>query len=312
MKIVLVAEESAGVRALQLLAESPHDVWSVVTASRAADHSRGRTVAALAQELGIRTLPGDVVTDAGFADVLQREAVDVLLNVHSLNIVRSEVLLAVRVGCFNLHPGPLPGYAGLNAPSWAIYNGESSHGVTLHRMAAGIDTGSVVYQASFPLTARDTGLTVASRCIREGMTLISRLLGDLDSDPGSVPSVPQDLTRRRYFGRSIPHDGWVPWHEGAARVLGLVRACDYGPWPSPWGRARTCLADTEIGLRRARPTGVAADAAPGTVGRCEDASAWVATGDEWVAVTRLQVAETDVPVDAVLRPTDVLGKPIMA
>lgn len=312
MKIVLAAEESAGVRALRLLAESTHEVCCVATTSLAGDRSRGLTVAAVAEELGIPALSGRAVRDAGFADELRREAVDVLLNVHSLYIVRAEVLAAMRCGSFNLHPGPLPAYAGLNAPSWAIYNGEPTHGVTLHWMAPGIDTGPVAYRASFPLTPRDTGLSVAARCIREGMTLISRLLHDLDSDPGAVPAVPQDLAERRYFGRSVPHGGWVPWHEGAARVLGLLRACDYGPWPSPWGMARTCLGNVEIGLPRARPTGVPADAAPGTVGRCEDASAWVATGDEWVVVSRLQVVGVDVPAGAVLRPADVLTTAIRA
>jgi hypothetical protein len=36
----------------------------------------------------------------------------------------------------------------------------------------------------------------------------------------------------------------------------------------------------------------------------------VATRDEWVEVYRMQIADVDVPVGAVLRPTDVLGTPL--
>ena len=61
----------------------------------------------------------------------------------------------------NLHPGPLPQYAGLNVPSWAIYNGEVTHGVSLHRMDSGIDTGPIAYQASVLIGPRDTGLSLS-------------------------------------------------------------------------------------------------------------------------------------------------------
>ncbi len=34
----------------------------------------------------------------------------------------------VEVGAINFHDGPLPRYAGLNTPAWAIINGEAEHG----------------------------------------------------------------------------------------------------------------------------------------------------------------------------------------
>ena len=73
---------------------------------------------------------------------MREQGVDLLLNVHSLYLIaRRTVVAAPRIGSFNLHPGPLPEYAGLNTPSWAIYNGEREHGVTVHWMEPGVDTG---------------------------------------------------------------------------------------------------------------------------------------------------------------------------
>jgi methionyl-tRNA formyltransferase len=236
--------------------------------------------------------------------------VDVLLNVHSLYVVNPAVLAAPRFGCFNLHPGPLPRYAGLNTPNWALYQGETTHGVTLHWMAPGIDTGPIAYQESFPLASEDNGFSVSATCVREGLRLVSRLLDDLGTDPARVPVNEQDVTLRRYFGRDVPHDGWIPWTEDATRVAGLVRACDYGPWTSPWGRARTRGNDgLEITVRRAHRTGRPAEDPPGTVGRCDSAEAWVATRDEWVVISRLQVAGAATPADVVLTTGDVLTTP---
>ena len=67
------------------------------------------------------------------------------MNVHSLFLIHPWSS-APTIGSFNLHPGPLPEYAGLNVPSWAIYEGEKrSHGVTVHWMDEGVDTGPIAW-----------------------------------------------------------------------------------------------------------------------------------------------------------------------
>jgi methionyl-tRNA formyltransferase len=310
MRIALAAEESAGVQTLRLLAVSVHEVCVVLTTSSSGDRVRGLTVAAVADQLGINTRPGAEVRDSGLADFLRGEGVDVLLNVHSLHVVHPAVLAAPRFGSFNLHPGPLPGYAGLNAPNWALYHGETRHAVTLHWMAPRVDTGPIAYQQCFPIGAEDSGISVSAACVRDGLRLVSRLLDDLATDPRRVPRIEQDVAARRYFGRGVPHDGWIPWAEDAVRVVGLVRACDYGLWPSSWRRPRTrSSGGLEITVRRARRTGCPATDPPGTVGGCGSAEAWVATGDEWVVISRLQVDGTATPADLVLAAGDVLTNP---
>src|SRR5262249_60324325 len=127
-------------------------------------------------KLGCRTWPAESVKDPAFAEVIRAEEVDLLLNVHSLFVIKPEIVAAPRYGSFNLHPGPLPRYAGLNAPSWAIYRGERAHGVTLHRMLAGIDTTTIAHPRLFGIEETDTGFSVVAECIKFGMWLISQVL----------------------------------------------------------------------------------------------------------------------------------------
>ncbi len=138
LTVLLAAEEAAGARVLDLVAKSPHRLTGVCTSSPA--------VEALSAEAGVPVHDAARVTEAGFAE---QAGVDLLLNVHSLHIVHPAVLAAPRLGAFNLHPGPLPEYAGLSVPSWAIYNGERSHGVTVHRMEADVDAGDVAFAERF-------------------------------------------------------------------------------------------------------------------------------------------------------------------
>ncbi len=196
---------------------------------------------------------------------------------------------APRHGAYNLHPGPLPEYAGLNAPSWAIYHGEPCHGVTLHRMEPGVDTGPIAFQTRFALSPRDTGLSVSLRCAEEGLRLVERLL---DADPSRVRLEPQDLSARRYFGRGVPQDGRIDWTLSAQRVQAFVRACDYRPFPSPWDFPMAEVGERMVKVLKTALTGTACGTPPGTVDYDPAGRARVACEDEWLELVRTQPALT--------------------
>jgi UDP-4-amino-4-deoxy-L-arabinose formyltransferase/UDP-glucuronic acid dehydrogenase (UDP-4-keto-hexauronic acid decarboxylating) len=177
-------------------------------------------------------------------------------------------------------------------------------------MEPGIDTGAIAFSASFSLTPHDTGLTVSAKCVQHGMPLIAALLACLEHDPPNVPAEPQDLSRRRYFRRGAPHDGWVPWASPAATVTAFVRACDYAPFHSPWGLPRASLRGTEIAVPRVVATGRRAAEQPGTVGDRDGDGVRVATADEWVVVRRVLVAGTPRAPQEVLRPGDRFESPV--
>jgi UDP-4-amino-4-deoxy-L-arabinose formyltransferase/UDP-glucuronic acid dehydrogenase (UDP-4-keto-hexauronic acid decarboxylating) len=215
-----------------------------------------------------------------------------LLNVHSLYVIHHDVLALPRLGAYNLHPGPLPRYAGLNSVSWAIYRGEKEHGVTIHKMEADIDTGAMVFQELFPIADDDTALTLSFKCTRRGVTLMLKLLDTISATPFDLPLVPQDLSRREYFGAEVPHGGQLCWLDPAESVVNFVRACDYFPFRSPWGHATTWLGSKELGVIKAYRTGQLTKAVPGTVGEVSDSGALVAAGDEWVLVKKIKRGNT--------------------
>lgn len=272
VRIALVCGEAAGARLLQALARSTHEVVAVLASGPAQ---------AVAARLGHRPQPLGRVREPGLAAELAAAGVDLLLNVHSLHVLPQELLRVPAGGAWNLHPGPLPRYAGLNAPSWAIYHGERRHGVTVHRMESGIDTGEIAFQETFPIADSDTGLSVALRCAERGVALLQRLL----ESAAQAPRLPQDFSQRTYFGRGVPQQGRIDWRAPARRIFDFVRACDYHPFPSPWGVPRAQLAGAEVEIRKVELTGEACDAAPGTVRR-EGSSTLVACADKWLQLLR--------------------------
>jgi methionyl-tRNA formyltransferase len=272
MRVALLCEEAAGARVLDTLARSAHELVALLT-------TEGGPAWALGRKLGLSPGPARRVRDPGFARELGEARVELLLNVHSLYIVPAAVLAVPTLGAYNLHPGPLPACAGLNAPSWAIYYGHVTHGVTLHRMEAGIDTGAVLFDDRFTIQPADTALSVALRCAQRGVELVKKLLAA--GDPTALPHRPQDPAQRRYFGRGVPQGGRIDWRAPARRVHDFVRACDYQPFASPWGTPKATLQGAEVSVYKTALTGERCDAAPGTLQGTR-----VATADEWLELRK--------------------------
>lgn len=154
LRVALAAEESAGVQALRLLVERGHEIVAVLSGSGAG--GPGANVVGVAREMRLPIQAAQRISEPALAEELSD--LDLLLNVHSLHIAHPAVIAAPRLGAFNLHPGPLPEYAGLHVVSWAIYEGERRHGVTLHRMTPDVDAGPIAFAAHFPISDTDTGL----------------------------------------------------------------------------------------------------------------------------------------------------------
>ena len=303
MNVVLAAEESAGLQMLRALTRSDHRLVAVL----AAPPKPGVPAASVwkvAQDLGFETWPAALVKDPSLARRLDSEGVDIFLNVHSLYIIDDQVLQAPRLGAYNLHPGPLPHYAGLNAVSWAIFRGERTHGVTVHRIDPGIDTGPIVYQENVSIEDEDTALSLSFKCVGRGIPLMLRLLDAAASDPAKIPLLPQDLKLRESFGREVPEQGRVCWSWPAQKVVNFVRACDYFPFSSPWGHPRTRKDVQEFALAKARRTRLSSDALPGTVGNCTEEGVLVACQDEWILVSKLHLNSKYVPANRILRSGD--------
>jgi methionyl-tRNA formyltransferase len=311
LRVLLVAEESAGLQTLKMITNGPHELVGVLASP--SHGSKAATVWDAAVKLDAPVLPAESVKDDAFAQTVLDLNVDVLLNVHSLYLIRGSILEACKLGAYNMHPGPLPHYAGLNVPSWAIYYGERQHAVTVHEMTAEIDAGTIAYDAWFPIEERDNGFSVMAKCVRAGVPLLEQLLDaaatEMETGKPTVPRRAQDFSRRRYFGKKAPNAGQIDWNWPAADVVNHVRASDYSPFTSPWGAPEAWLVSDPFGVSRATLTGEGHDGvAAGTVGPQTDKGVLVACADEWIEVRKLRIDDVSVDAADVLAEGDVLTR----
>lgn len=293
MKFLLTADEAAGLHTFRLLNKSPHEIAAVITPEK------NLLIRNLASRLSIPVIAPVNVTRPAFADWVRDQQIDVLLNVHLLYIIHPDILNAVSVGGFNLHPGPLPAYAGLNTPSWAIYNGESEFGVTLHWLEAGIDTGHIAYQETLNISPDETGLSLSTKCAKAGIELISRLINDL-AESSPVPRIPQDLSQRKYFGkRTRPQNGYINWAQSSSKIDAFVRACSYSPFRSPWGHPKTTFNGSDIEILSVHTTLDPCSEKPGTIQLINEEQIRVASSDFWLTIKTCGIGGRNVPAKTV-------------
>tara|TARA_Y100001970_G_C14216505_1_gene849988 strand:- start:2006 stop:2638 length:633 start_codon:yes stop_codon:yes gene_type:complete len=97
----------------------------------------------------------------------------------------------------NLHNGPLPRYRGVNPINWALKNGETEHGVTLHTIESGIDTGKVLDQIIFPINDDMEVIDVYNLCLSNGIKILERSIFNLDT----ISPIKQDDSNSTYYSK---------------------------------------------------------------------------------------------------------------
>jgi methionyl-tRNA formyltransferase len=226
---------------------------------------------------GHMTWPVGHVKDPKFAAQVRDGEVDVIINPHSPFLIGKEVLEAALLRSFNLHPGPLPRYGGLNWVSRAIYRGEKG---TRRNLA---QAGGMIVQGAAGIGSEERGLSLTAKCVNAGVPLILRLL-EVARGLSYVPSIAQDPRQRKYFGREVPDNVSLCWKRRARRTADFVRASNFFPLRSPWSVPPTIRDHSTPQLPKARLTGTPVDALPGTVGTERSGGVEVACADEWILV----------------------------
>lgn len=221
MDALLIGNESLTVECGNLWLERGHRIAAVVT--------REPRVAAWAAGKGLRVAaPGP-----GLAERVGDTAYDWVLSVANLSLVPPAVLARAKSGGVNFHDGPLPAYAGLNAPVWALLAGEERHAITWHLMTDGIDEGEVLATRTFDIAGDDTAFTLNTRCFSAAVESFAGVVTALEQ--GGHPREPQPEGVRRVYRRADrpAAAALLDFNRPADDVARMVRALDHAGYRNP-------------------------------------------------------------------------------
>ena len=180
------------------------------------------SVAQLCQEKNISYITPNASQLTELIPKLQAIAPDYIFSFYYRHMIPAEILATAKIAALNMHGSLLPKYRGRAPVNWAILQGESETGATLHVMEAKPDAGDIVGQASVAIGPDETATEVFGKVSQAAIKVINQALPDLIT--GKVARKPNELQKGSYFGGRKPSDGQIHWNQTALQVHNLVRA----------------------------------------------------------------------------------------
>jgi methionyl-tRNA formyltransferase len=220
-----------------LLVGAPADLDVVIPASR-------DRIAPL-----LRSLEPDVAFCTGFPWKIPLEAIAVPTH-----------------GIVNGHPSLLPRYRGPSPVAWAVREGESEIGFTLHYMDAELDTGNVLAQVRIPLNDAQSWDDLESKFGPAIGGIFPSVMERIERGDAGDPQSEDDAT---YFSFFEPDYAWIDWTQPAAEIARRVRAWRFHSPTAPHG------ALTELDGETVRVLRVSVEPAEGREMRCGDGTLWI-------------------------------------
>ena len=239
MKIIFAGTPEFAASALAALLNTEHEIVAVYTQpDRKAGRGQKLTASAvkqlaLAHELPVyQPLHFKASTEEGLAAQAELKALnaDVMVVAAYGLILPQSVLDMPKYGCLNIHGSLLPRWRGAAPIQRAISTGDAETGVTIMKMAAGLDTGDMMYKTYCTIEATDTSATLHDKLATQGADAIVDVLRTEEVlQQYLAEREVQDESLTVYAHKLSKAEAQIDWTQSAAQIDRNIRA--FNPWP---------------------------------------------------------------------------------
>lgn len=145
-------------------------------------------------------------------------------------ILPQVVLNTPKYGCLNIHGSLLPRWRGAAPIQRAIATGDTETGVTIMKMAAGLDTGDMMFKTICPIEASDTSATLHDKLAEQGASAIAAVLASEEKLQHYLATREvQDEALTVYAHKLSKAEAEIDWSTDAIQIDRNIRA--FNPWP---------------------------------------------------------------------------------
>ena len=286
LRLIYAGTPDFAVPALRALLDSEHEVVAVYTQP---DRPAGRgrklqpgPVKQVALEAGIAVEQPLNFKDAEAREQLAAYDADLMIVAAYGLILPQSVLDTPRFGCLNIHGSLLPRWRGAAPIQRAIQAGDEHTGVTIMQMAAGLDTGDMLYKTTRPIGPQDTAETIHDGLAADGADALLAVLKQVQA--GELQPEVQDESLTCYATKLSKAEAEIDWTQPAVEIDRTIRA--FNPWPVAYtqkhGQPMRLLMSSVA-------EGESVTAPAGTVLSEDKTGIRIATGHGVLILTRLQL-----------------------
>ena len=176
-------------------------------------HFKSSTEEGLAAQAELSALNADVMVVAAYGLILPQVVLD-----------------TPKYGCLNIHGSLLPRWRGAAPIQRAIATGDTETGVTIMKMAAGLDTGDMMLKTICPISADDTSASLHDKLALQGAEAICAVLQSEEILKASLDNREvQDEALTVYAHKLSKAEAQIDWTQSAVTIDRNIRA--FNPWP---------------------------------------------------------------------------------
>ena len=237
MRVLLIGRDSFGKDCLKALLEQGEDLVGVITVPDRAGQAKPNPTKEFATEAAIPLLLPSSLKDPKVTDWVKTRLPEVIVLAFVTDILPKGIIDIPKYKAINYHPSLLPKYRGGSAINWAIINGETETGVTIHYIDAGIDTGDIIIQERVPIYPEDTVASLYfERLYPIGVRMIAetvRMIGE-----GKAPRIKQDNSQASYQPVIQEKHVIIDFGRSAQNVHNLIRGSNPNPGATTYWRGK--------------------------------------------------------------------------
>ncbi|QIO04491.1 methionyl-tRNA formyltransferase [Acinetobacter shaoyimingii] len=239
MKIIFAGTPEFAANALAALLNTEHEIVAVYTQpDRKAGRGQKLTASAVKQLALEHNLPVyqplhfKSSTEEGLAAQKELAALNAdVMVVAAYGLILPQVILDTpKYGCLNIHGSLLPRWRGAAPIQRAIATGDQETGVTIMKMAAGLDTGDMMLKTLCPIEATDTSATLHDKLAQQGADALVQILETEETLKHYLENREvQDEAFTVYAHKLSKAEAQIDWKQTAIDIDRNIRA--FNPWP---------------------------------------------------------------------------------
>ena len=239
MKIIFAGTPEFAAVALDALLKTSHEIVAVYTQpDRKAGRGQKLTASAVKQLALAHHIPVyqplhfKSASEEGLAAQAQLKALNAdVMVVAAYGLILPQVVLDTpKYGCLNIHGSLLPRWRGAAPIQRAIGSGDTETGVTIMHMAAGLDTGDMLYKTLCPITADDTSASLHDKLALQGAEATVKVLADEQTLQHYLNNREvQNEALTVYAHKLCKAEAQIDWNLSATQIDRNIRA--FNPWP---------------------------------------------------------------------------------
>ena len=231
IKIIFAGTPDFAATHLQALLDSQHQVLAILTQP---DKPVGRgkkitpsAVKVVAEKNQIPVHQPQSLRHTEVEKLIGHYQADIMIVVAYGLIIPKNILDIPRYGCVNVHGSILPKFRGAAPIQRAIYEGETTTGITLIQMDENLDTGDILKINTCSISPQDNSGSLYHKLAHLGQDTLIDYLNNITTQYHQKKQ--QDHTLATYAKKLSKQEAKIDWSKDAHSLCNEIRA--FNPWP---------------------------------------------------------------------------------